>query len=107
MESIICNNLFLTHTNVCVRETNYYLYVHVLILLLKKIEQTCNVASNFLFASLDRNYLTDACAQELCAVLRASHRLYSLDLEDNSFTENSVPFIQDLMKNCTTLTIVQ
>ncbi|XP_034297078.1 NACHT, LRR and PYD domains-containing protein 3-like isoform X2 [Pantherophis guttatus] len=52
------------------------------------------------------NYLTDACAQELCAVLGTSHRLYSLDLQDNSFTDNSVPFIQDLMKNCTTLTIV-
>ncbi|ETE70880.1 NACHT, LRR and PYD domains-containing protein 12, partial [Ophiophagus hannah] len=99
VESIICNNLFLTHTNM-------NLYVCVLILLSKEVEQTCNVVSNFLFASLACNYLTDACAQELCAVLKTSHRLYTLDLQNNSFTKNSVSFIQDLMKNCTTLTIV-
>ncbi|XP_026529100.1 NACHT, LRR and PYD domains-containing protein 3-like [Notechis scutatus] len=74
--------------------------VNVLCTILKQLG--CNLAN----LNLARNYLTDACSQELCAVLKTSHRLYSLDLQDNSFRENSVSFIQDLMKNCTTLTIL-
>ncbi|XP_063148090.1 NACHT, LRR and PYD domains-containing protein 3-like [Candoia aspera] len=74
--------------------------VNVLCTILKELG--CNLTN----LELDRNYLTDACMQELCAVLRTSHRLYSLKLRDNSFTENSVPFIQDLMKNCTSVAIL-
>ncbi|XP_007437864.1 NACHT, LRR and PYD domains-containing protein 3-like [Python bivittatus] len=74
--------------------------VNVLCTILKELG--CNLTN----LNLDRNYLTDAAAQELCAVLRTSHTLYSLELRDNSFTENSVPFFQDLMKNCTSLAIV-
>ncbi|XP_070594976.1 NACHT, LRR and PYD domains-containing protein 3-like [Erythrolamprus reginae] len=74
--------------------------VNVLCTILKQLG--CNLAN----LTLDHNHFTDACAQELCAVLSASHRLYSLDLQNNSFTKKSVPFIQDLMKDCTTLTIV-
>ncbi|XP_039189962.1 NACHT, LRR and PYD domains-containing protein 3-like isoform X1 [Crotalus tigris] len=74
--------------------------VNVLCTILKQLG--CNLAD----LKLDCNNLTDACAQELCTVLRTSHRLFSLGLQDNSFTENSVPFIQDLMKKCTSLAIV-
>ncbi|KAK9406359.1 NACHT LRR and PYD domains-containing protein 3-like [Crotalus adamanteus] len=74
--------------------------VNVLCTILKQLG--CNLAD----LKLDCNNLTDACAQELCTVLRTSHRLFSLGLQDNSFTENSVPFIQDLMKKCTNLAIL-
>lgn len=74
--------------------------VRVLCSILKEIN--CNLT----VLNLMENYLTDACAQELCMVLSTSHTLESLSLQDNSFTKTSVPFIQHLMEMCTSLTLI-
>ncbi|XP_060096067.1 NACHT, LRR and PYD domains-containing protein 3-like isoform X2 [Heteronotia binoei] len=74
--------------------------VNVLCTILKEFD--CNVNT----LSLDENYLTDACAQELCATLSTSKTLVSLNLNDNSFSEATVPFIVHLLKTCTSLSIL-
>ncbi|XP_054834102.1 NACHT, LRR and PYD domains-containing protein 3-like [Eublepharis macularius] len=73
---------------------------NVLCTILKKLD--CNVNT----LNLGENYLTHACAQELCATLNTSHTLISLSLNDNSFTDSAVPFILHLMKTCTSLSIL-
>uniref|UniRef100_A0A8D0L200 Uncharacterized protein n=1 Tax=Sphenodon punctatus TaxID=8508 RepID=A0A8D0L200_SPHPU len=74
--------------------------VTILCAILKKPE--CKVST----LSLNENYLTDACAQELCSTLSSSHTLYQLNLDDNSFTDKSLPFILHLMWTCNSLTIL-
>ncbi|XP_053233327.1 NACHT, LRR and PYD domains-containing protein 3-like isoform X1 [Podarcis raffonei] len=74
--------------------------VHVLCATLKELD--CNVTT----LDLDENYLTDACAQELCTILSTSHTLHTLNLQDNSFSEVSVPFIRHLMETCPSLTVL-
>lgn len=74
--------------------------VTVLCAILKELD--CHVTT----LNLGENYLTDPCAQELCATLSTSQMLYSLNLQDNSFTEASLPFIFHLMKTCTSLAII-
>ncbi|XP_044307272.1 NACHT, LRR and PYD domains-containing protein 3-like isoform X3 [Varanus komodoensis] len=66
-------------------------------------ELGCNVTT----LSLAENYLTDACAQELCTTLSTSQTLKSLHLQDNSFTEASLPFIRHLTETCTSLSFIQ
>uniref|UniRef100_A0ABM5FKP8 NACHT, LRR and PYD domains-containing protein 3-like isoform X2 n=1 Tax=Pogona vitticeps TaxID=103695 RepID=A0ABM5FKP8_9SAUR len=74
--------------------------VKVLCTILKEIG--CNLTT----LNLRENYLTDACAQELCIVLSTSHKLESLNLQDNSFTKASVPFIRHLMETCTSMNLI-
>ncbi|XP_062977125.1 NACHT, LRR and PYD domains-containing protein 3-like isoform X2 [Elgaria multicarinata webbii] len=74
--------------------------VHVLCTFLKELD--CNMTT----LNLAENYLTDACAQELCTTLSTSQALYSLHLHDNSFTAASVSFIQHLIETCTSLSII-
>ncbi|KAH0629965.1 hypothetical protein JD844_012469 [Phrynosoma platyrhinos] len=75
--------------------------VKILCAILK--ETDCNVTT----LNLDENYLTDACIQELCAVLSTSRTLDSLSLQDNSFTKVSLPFIQHFIETCTSLTLIR
>nr|XP_056717114.1 NACHT, LRR and PYD domains-containing protein 3-like [Euleptes europaea] len=74
--------------------------VNILCTVLKELD--CNVNT----LNLDENYLTHACAQELCATLSTSKTLYSLNLNDNSFSEATVPFIVNLLKTCTSLSVL-
>ncbi|XP_053158576.1 NACHT, LRR and PYD domains-containing protein 3-like isoform X2 [Hemicordylus capensis] len=75
--------------------------VKVLCAILKEL--ACNIT----ILDLSENYLTDACAQELCATLSTSHTLQRLSLLDNSFTETSLPFILHLMETCTSLSLLR
>lgn len=42
--------------------------------------------------------LTDACVEDLCAAIRASKTLKSLDLRNNSLTDASVPALIKVMQ---------
>ncbi|KAJ7316642.1 hypothetical protein JRQ81_002804 [Phrynocephalus forsythii] len=64
------------------------------------------ISCNLTTLNLRKNYLTDRCAQELCAVLSTSPKLELLNLQDNLFTKESVPFLQHLMETCTSLTFI-
>ncbi|XP_077182183.1 NACHT, LRR and PYD domains-containing protein 3-like isoform X3 [Paroedura picta] len=74
--------------------------VNILCTILK--ESDCNVNT----LNLGENFLTNACAQELCTTLRTSKTLTSLNLNDNSLSDASVPFIVDLLKTCTSLSVL-
>lgn len=42
--------------------------------------------------------LTDACVEDLCAAIRASKTLKSLELRNNSLTDESVPALVQVMQ---------
>ncbi|XP_014888885.1 NACHT, LRR and PYD domains-containing protein 12 [Poecilia latipinna] len=48
--------------------------------------------------SVEMTKLTDACVEDLCAALRASHTLKLLELRNNSLTDAVVPAIVQVMK---------
>uniref|UniRef100_A0A3B5LRA5 NACHT domain-containing protein n=1 Tax=Xiphophorus couchianus TaxID=32473 RepID=A0A3B5LRA5_9TELE len=48
--------------------------------------------------SVEMTELTDACVEDLCAALRASHTLKLLELRNNSLTDAAVPAIVQVMK---------
>lgn len=43
--------------------------------------------------------LTDACVEDLCAAIRASKTLKSLEMRNNSLTDASVPALVQVMQN--------
>lgn len=43
--------------------------------------------------------LTDACVEDLCAAVRASKTLKSLELRNNSLTDASVPALVEVMQD--------
>lgn len=47
--------------------------------------------SVYLFDSVEMTGLTDASIKDLCAAVRASKTLRSLDLRNNSLTDDSIP----------------
>lgn len=51
-----------------------------------------------LYRSLEMTGLTDACVGDLCAAVRASKTLKSLELRNNSLTNASVPALIQVMQ---------
>lgn len=49
--------------------------------------------------SLEMTGLTDACVEDLCAAVRASKTLKSLELRNNSLTDSSVPALIQIMQD--------
>lgn len=53
--------------------------------------------------SLEMTGLTDACIEDLCAAVRASKTLKSLELRNNSLTDASVPALVKVMQDSHTM----
>ncbi|XP_043535975.1 NACHT, LRR and PYD domains-containing protein 3-like isoform X1 [Chiloscyllium plagiosum] len=53
------------------------------------------------------NHLSDSCAEDLASALSSKQSLTHLDLEANSFTEQSAPFLCRLIQTCKSLQDIQ
>lgn len=49
--------------------------------------------------SVEMTDLTDACVEDLCAAIRASKTLKSVELRNNSLTDASVPALVQVMQD--------
>lgn len=58
----------------------------------------CALHSSLFYCSVEMTGLTDACVEDLCAAIRASKTLKSLDLRNNSLTDASVPALIKVMQ---------
>lgn len=50
------------------------------------------------YCSVEMTDLTDACVEDLCAAIRASKTLKSLELHNNSLTTASIPALIQVMQ---------
>ena len=59
----------------------------------------CSTFFSLCYDSVEMTGLTDACVEDLCAAIRASKTLKSLELRNNTLTDASVPALVQVMQD--------